>query len=68
MTLFKKTATELQSLLHNREVSVKELTQESVSRIATKLTFWLGDGDVSKRIAKASRHTCLRVGCCCQAG
>ena len=34
MTLFKKTATELQSLLHNREVSVKELTEESLARIA----------------------------------
>ncbi len=34
MTLFKKTATELQSLLHNREVSVKELTAESLNRIA----------------------------------
>ena len=34
MTLFKKTATELQSLLHNREVSVKELTEESLNRIA----------------------------------
>jgi len=33
MTLFKKTATELQSLLHNREVSVKELTEESLARI-----------------------------------
>ena len=30
MTLFTKTATELQSLLHNREVSVKELTEESL--------------------------------------
>ena len=40
MTLFTKTATELQSLLHNREVSVKELTEESLTRIA-KL-----DGDV----------------------
>ena len=34
MTLFKKTATELQSLLHNREVSVKELTEESLTRVA----------------------------------
>ena len=34
MTLFNKTATELQSLLHNREVSVKELTEESLARIA----------------------------------
>ena len=34
MTLLKKTATELQSLLHNREVSVKELTEESLARIA----------------------------------
>ena len=33
MTLFNKTATELQSLLHNREVSVKELTEESLARI-----------------------------------
>ena len=34
MTLFEKTATEFQSLLHNREVSVKELTEESFSRFA----------------------------------
>ena len=34
MTLLNKTATELQSLLHNREVSVKELTEESFARIA----------------------------------
>jgi len=40
MTLFSKTATELQSLLHNKEVSVKELTEESLSRVA-KI-----DGDV----------------------
>ncbi|WP_342514369.1 Asp-tRNA(Asn)/Glu-tRNA(Gln) amidotransferase subunit GatA [Sporosarcina sp. FSL K6-1522] len=40
MTLFNKTATELQSLLHNREVSVKELTEESLTRIAEL------DGDV----------------------
>lgn len=40
MTLFTKTATELQSLLHNKEVSVKELTEESFARIAKK------DGDV----------------------
>jgi len=33
MTLYEKTATELQTLLHNREVSVKELTEESLTRI-----------------------------------
>ncbi|MBE1556024.1 Asp-tRNA(Asn)/Glu-tRNA(Gln) amidotransferase subunit GatA [Sporosarcina limicola] len=40
MTLLTKTATELQSLLHKKEVSVKELTKESLTRIA-KI-----DGDV----------------------
>jgi len=40
MTLFNKTAVELQSLLHNKELSVKELTEESLARIAEK------DGDV----------------------
>ena len=34
MTLLNKTAAELQSLLHNRELSVKELTEESLARIA----------------------------------
>ena len=34
MTLLNKSAAELQSLLHNREVSVKELTEESLARIA----------------------------------
>lgn len=34
MTLFSKTAAELQSLLHNKEVSVKDLTEESFARIA----------------------------------
>lgn len=33
MTLFSKTATELQQLLHNREVSVKEITEDAFSRI-----------------------------------
>lgn len=33
MTLFNKTAAELQSLLHAKEVSVKELTEESLKRI-----------------------------------
>ena len=40
MTLFTKTATELQSLLHNKEVSIKELTEESLARVAEK------DGEV----------------------
>ncbi|MFC5592071.1 Asp-tRNA(Asn)/Glu-tRNA(Gln) amidotransferase subunit GatA [Sporosarcina soli] len=34
MTLLNKTAVELQSLLHNRELTVKELTEESFARIA----------------------------------
>lgn len=34
MTLLNKTAAELQSLLHNRELTVKELTEESFARIA----------------------------------
>ncbi|MCZ2260192.1 Asp-tRNA(Asn)/Glu-tRNA(Gln) amidotransferase subunit GatA [Sporosarcina sp. G11-34] len=34
MTLFNKTAKELQTLLHNREVSVKELTEESFTRVS----------------------------------
>ena len=34
MTLFSKTAAELQSLLHNKEISVKDLTEESLARIA----------------------------------
>ncbi|MFS0576947.1 Asp-tRNA(Asn)/Glu-tRNA(Gln) amidotransferase subunit GatA [Sporosarcina sp. 179-K 3D1 HS] len=33
MTLVNKTATELQSLLHSREVSVKELTQDTLDHI-----------------------------------
>ncbi len=45
MTLFKKTATELQSLLHNKEVSVKELTEESFARIAKT------DGDIQAFLA-----------------
>lgn len=36
MTLFAKTTAELQALLHNKEVSVKELTQETFSRVANK--------------------------------
>ena len=51
MTLFTKTATELQSLLHNREVSVKELTEESLARIAKV------DGDVKHFCRQTrSRH------------
>ena len=34
MTLMKKTAAELQALLHNREVSVKEVTEDSFKQIA----------------------------------
>ncbi|MDN4608299.1 Asp-tRNA(Asn)/Glu-tRNA(Gln) amidotransferase subunit GatA [Sporosarcina highlanderae] len=34
MTLMKKSAAELQQLLHNREVSVKELTEDSLQQIA----------------------------------
>ncbi len=34
MTLLNKSAAELQSLLHSRELSVKELTEESLARIA----------------------------------
>lgn len=34
MTLMKKTATELQALLHNREVSVKEVTEDAFKQIA----------------------------------
>ena len=34
MTLMKKTAAELQELLHNREVSVKEVTEDSFKQIA----------------------------------
>ena len=45
MTLFTKTAKELQALLHNKEVSVKELTEESFDRIAKK------DGDVQAFLA-----------------
>ena len=53
MTLFKKTATELQSLLHNREVSVKELTEESFARIAKT------DGEVQAfLINKRRTSTC----------
>lgn len=45
MTLLKKTAAELQTLLHNRELSVKELTEESLSRVAQL------DGDVGAFLA-----------------
>lgn len=40
MTLLTKTTAELQSLLHNKEVSVKELTEETFARVAKT------DGDV----------------------
>lgn len=36
MTLFAKSTAELQALLHNKEVSVKELTEESFARVAKK--------------------------------
>ncbi len=45
MTLFNKTTAELQSLLHNKEVSVKELTEESFARVAKT------DGDVQAFLA-----------------
>ncbi|MHA6261142.1 Asp-tRNA(Asn)/Glu-tRNA(Gln) amidotransferase subunit GatA [Sporosarcina sp. CAU 1771] len=45
MTLLKKTAAELQTLLHNRELSVKEITEESLNRVE-KL-----DGDVQAFLA-----------------
>lgn len=40
MTLFDKTTAELQALLHTKEVSVKELTEQSLTNISTT------DGDV----------------------
>ena len=57
MTLFKKTATELQSLLHNSEVSVKELTEESFARIAKmdgEVQAFLSTND-EQALAKAER-------------
>lgn len=35
MTLFSKTAAELQSLLHKKELSVKDITEEAMKRVAT---------------------------------
>ena len=53
MTLFNKTAAELQSLLHNKEVSVKDLTEESFARVAKT------DGDVQAFLATKRRtSTC----------
>lgn len=45
MTLFAKSTAELQALLHNKEVSVKELTEESLARVAKK------EGDVQAFLA-----------------
>lgn len=55
MTLFKKTATELQSLLHNKEVSVKELTEESFARIAKS------DGDIQAFLATNEEQALARA-------
>lgn len=45
MSLFAKTTVELQELLHKKEVSVKELTEEAFARVAKK------DGDVQAFLA-----------------
>lgn len=55
MTLFKKTATELQSLLHNKEVSIKELTEESFARIAK------ADGDIQAFLATNEEQALARA-------
>ncbi|MBO1913128.1 hypothetical protein J4G37_51015, partial [Microvirga sp. 3-52] len=34
MTLLNKTTAELQSLLHNKELTIKELTEETFARVA----------------------------------
>ncbi|WP_339253815.1 Asp-tRNA(Asn)/Glu-tRNA(Gln) amidotransferase subunit GatA [Sporosarcina sp. FSL W8-0480] len=55
MTLMKKSAAELQQLLHNREVSVKELTEDSLKQIE-KL-----DGKVQAFLKVTEKEALLRA-------
>ena len=63
MTLLNKSAAELQSLLHNREVSVKELTEESLARIAKmdeSVQAFLSTNDTNRHWLKQKNWTSSR--------
>ncbi len=55
MTLMKKTAAELQALLHNREVSVKEVTEDSFKQIAAL------DGQVKAFLALTEEEALVKA-------
>ena len=56
MTLLNKSTAELQSLLHNKEVSIKELTKETFARVA-KVT----DGEVQAFISTNEEQALKRA-------
>ena len=55
MTLLKKTAAELQTLLHKREVSIKELTEATLTRIDQI------DGDVQAFLTVTNKEALVRA-------